>query len=151
MVLYSQRTKKLSEIDEKIAKGSESLCSSINQALLMNKTLESLYLECASVQSPPQLIALQTKGLLIEQQQDFQLMMSQKKFFEIKKYFEAKYRLPIRKIRGPCGLPGLLSCLDTQIFRILRKKLNENGGSIGTSFKCKEIRWEFQDLRVKEL
>lgn len=151
IIIYSQRVTELSEIDEKLAEGSEFICSSINKALRLNQALERLYLECASAHSPPQLMGLQIKGELIEQQQNFYLMRTQHKVFELKKAFEVKSQLPLRSPRGPCALPGLLSCLNPKTFSLLRKNKNESGGSVGTSFQCKEIKWEFQDPRVKEL
>ena len=151
ILINSQRVKKLSEIDEKLAEGSEILCSAINEALGLNQALEDLYLECASAQSPPQLAALQIKGKMIEGRQDFHLIKAHEKILEFKKDFEVIDHFPLRKAPGPCALPGALSCLGTQVFSLLRKNNNETGGSIGTSFQCKKIKWAFQDSRVKEL
>jgi hypothetical protein len=151
IVFYSQRIKLLAEVDEKVSQESDIICDLLNKALDLNKHLESLYAQCPSAVNPAQLIALKTEGKLLESTQNILILMAQKKFFQLRSDFQTEFHAPKRLMRGPCDLPGPLKCLRKKIFSLQRNIKNQSGGSVGISHECQQIKWQFEDSRVKAL
>lgn len=151
MLTYSQTMRKLAQIDEKIGQESDLVSDSLNKALSLNQKLQILYGQCPAAQTPPQIAALRIEGKVIEFEQNALLFAGKQRLLQLQKDFLTEIHLPLRLLKGPCELPGLLKCFQKNIFKIRRNKKSENGGARGLSRQCQEIRWQFQDQRVKEL
>ncbi len=151
MLTYSQRMRILAEIDEKIGQEADLVSDSLNKALSLNQKLQILYGQCSAAQTPPQIAALRLEGEVIEFEQNVLLLGTKLRLLQLQKDFLTEIHLPFRPLQGPCELPGLLKCFQKNIFEIRRNKKSENGGARGLSRQCQEIRWQFQDQRVKEL
>ncbi len=141
----------LAEIDEKIGQEADLVSDSLSKALRLNQKLQILYGQCPAAQTPPQIAALRLEGKVIEFEQNALLLEAKQRLLQLRKDFLTEIHLPFRPLQGPCELPGLLKCFQKNTFEIRRNKKSENGGARGLSRQCQEIRWQFQDQRVKQL